>query len=132
MLGMGSPIFLLVLAHFVRMTGMGNRGKRRGLGGSQSQDGLSQSGELLPQARSTEKSPMRRRTDMGPDVGPRPSLIWGELTPSGGHDWGRVSRNVHILLKIIICKCCTLGFRALHPHSSPEGLRETPAGKPQT
>ena len=87
MLVMGSPIFLLVLAHFVQMTGMGNRGKRRGLGGSQSQDGLSPSGELLPQARSTEKSPIRRRrTDMGPDVGPRPSLIWGELAPSGGHD----------------------------------------------
>lgn len=42
-------------------------------------------------------------------MGRKPFQVWGELAPQRGHEqMGEVSRNLHILLKIIIGECCAL------------------------
>ena len=60
MLVMGSTVFLLILAHFRLDAEIWETGKEGGLGGSQSQNGLSGSEGLLPQVCITKKSPIRR------------------------------------------------------------------------
>ena len=57
---MGSTVFLLILAHFLLDAEIWETGKEGGLGGSQSQNGLSGSEGFLPQVCSTKKSPIRR------------------------------------------------------------------------
>ena len=54
MLVMGSTIFLLILAHFCSDAEVWETGKEGGLGGSQSQNGLSGSEGFLPQVCSTK------------------------------------------------------------------------------